>query len=204
MIPIVVCTLGSRSLAMLQTSVKTYNPDVNLMIFEGFMGNFGDDYNAVMELAFRDHDEIIIANDDIVLNPNSYENLMIDIEFLKNRHPRNLGFVAARSDVVRPHQSIVGGIEPHIIQSQIVSPLFAYINKEAFAKAKFPPINWFSDDVMCKDLIKQGYVNFISRSFVHHVGSQTIGYDFQKLMDAPKEWIKDNRPEYYKEWYEQS
>lgn len=204
MIPIVVCTIGSRSLGVLQTSVKIYNPDVNLMIFEGFMGNFGDDYNAVMELAFRDCDEIIIANDDIVLNPDSYNLLIEDVAFLKNRFPRNLGFVAARSDWVRPHQSIAHQHEQNIIQAPIVSPLFAYINKEAFAQAKFPPINWFSDDVMCKDLIKAGYLNFISRSYVHHVGSQSIGRDFQKLMDGPREWIKENRPEYFKEWYEES
>ena len=201
MIPIVVCTLGSRSLAMLQTSVKTYNPDVNLMIFEGFMGNFGDDYNAVMELAFRDYEEIIIANDDVVVNPNSYIRLVEDVEFLKNRYPRNLGIVASRSDYVRPHQSIAAGIDPNIIHCAVVSPLFAYISKEAFTKAKFPPINWFSDDVICKDLSKLGYQHFVSRSYVHHVGSQTIGFDFKKLMDAPKEWIKENRPEYYKEWY---
>ena len=201
MIPIVVCTLGSRSLAVLQTSVKTYNPDVNLMIFEGFMGNFGDDYNAVMELAFQDHEEIIIANDDVVVNPNSYIRLVEDVEFLKNRYPRNLGIVASRSDYVRPHQSIAAGIDPNIIHCAVVSPLFAYISKEAFTKAKFPPINWFSDDVICKDLSKLGYQHFVSRSYVHHVGSQTIGFDFKKLMDAPKEWIKENRPEYYKEWY---
>ena len=202
MIPIVVCTVGSRSLGVLQTSIKIYNPDVNLMIFEGFMGNFGDDYNAVMELAFRDYEEIIIANDDIVLNPDSYNLLIEDVEFLKNRYPRNLGFVAARSDYVRPHQSIVHQKEQNIIQCAIISPLFAYISKEAFFKAKFPPTNWFSDDVMCKDLGKMGYQHFVSRSYVHHAGSQTIGRDFQKLMDAPKEWIKENRPEYYKEWYD--
>ena len=201
MIPIVVCTVGSRSLGVLQTSVKIYNPDVNLMIFEGFMGNFGDDYNAVMELAFRDYEEIIIANDDVVVNPNSYIRLVEDVEFLKNRYPRNLGIVASRSDYVRPHQSIAAGIDPNIIHCAVVSPLFAYISKEAFTKAKFPPINWFSDDVICKDLSKLGYQHFVSRSYVHHVGSQTIGFDFKKLMDAPKEWIKENRPEYYKEWY---
>ena len=61
-IPIVVCTVGSRSLSVFQTSAKVYNPDVPLIIFEGFMGNFGDDYNAAMEQTFRDYDEIIIAN----------------------------------------------------------------------------------------------------------------------------------------------
>ena len=202
MLPIVVCTIGSRSLGIMQTSVKVYNPDVNLMIFEGHLGNFGDDYNDAMEVAFRDYDEIIIANDDIVLNPDSYNLLIEDIAFLKNRYPRNLGFVAARSDYVRPHQSITKQENGNILQSQVISPLFAYISKEAFAKAKFPPINWFSDDVICKDLNAAGYEHFVSRSYVHHAGSQTIGRDFHKLIDAPREWIKENRPEYYKEWYE--
>ena len=204
MIPIVVCTVGSRSLGVMQTSVRTYNPDVNLMIFEGFMGNFGDDYNAAMEVAFRDYDEIIIANDDIVLTPNSYERLVEDVEFLNNRFPRSVGLVAARSDYVRQNQSIANGIEPNIIKSPAVSPLFAWISKEAFSKAQFPPINWFSDDVICKDLNKFGYQHFVSRSYIHHVGSQTMGMDFDKNIEAPKEWIRTNRPEYFKEWYEQN
>lgn len=201
MIPIVVSTVGSRSLGVMQCSVRTYNPDINLVIFEGTLGNFGDDYNHAMEYAFQDREEIIIANDDIVLNPHSYELLIQDIEFLKNRHPRNLGFVAARSDYVRPHQSITEQKEGNIIQTPVVSPLFAYISKEAFIKCKFPPINWFSDDVICKDLGALGYQHFISRSYVHHAGSQSIGRDFVKLMNDPKEWIQKNRPQYFKEWY---
>ena len=201
MLPIVVCTVGCRSIEVLRASINTYIPGTHLMVLEGHHGNFGDDYNEAMEWAFQTYDEIIIANDDIVLTPSSYERLLEDVAFLKNRHPRNLGFVAARSDYVRPHQSIVSGIEPNILQCSVISPLFAYISKEAFAQAKFPPINWFSDDVMCKDLEKQGYQNFVSRSYVHHVGSQTIGFDFQKSMDAPRQWIEQNRPQYFKEWY---
>jgi len=103
---------------------------------------------------------------------------------------------------VRPNQSILNNLAPNILHTDVISPLFAYISKEAFEQAKFPPINWFSDDVMCRDLGKLGYQHFVSRSFVHHVGSQTIGRDFQKLMEAPKEWIEKNRPDYFKEWYE--
>ena len=185
----------------MQCSVRTYNPDINLVIIEGTLGNFGDDYNHAMEYAFQDREEIIIANDDIVVNPESYIRLVEDVQFLKNRFPRNLGFVAARSDYVRPHQSISHQQEQSIIQTPVVSPLFAYISKEAFIKCKFPPINWFSDDVICRDLGALGYQHFISRAYVHHAGSQTIGRDFQKLMDAPKEWIQKHRPEYFKEWY---
>jgi hypothetical protein len=199
MIPIVVCTVGSRSLSVFQTSVKIYNPDVPLIIYEGFMGNFGDDYNAAMEQTFRDYKEIIIANDDIVLTPTAYERLIEDVQFLKKDH--KLGLVSARSDYARANQSIAAGISNLIIHTDVVSPLFCYISKKAFKEAQFPPINWFSDDVLCKDLSKLGYEHFISRSYVHHAGSQTIGFDVQKLMDAPKEWIKTNRPDYYKEWY---
>lgn len=201
MFPIVVCTVGSRSLAVMQTSVKTYNPDVTLIVVEGHLGNFGDDYNEAMEYAFQTHDEIIIANDDIVLNPYSYNLLLEDVEFLKNRHPRNLGLVTSRSDYVRPHQSIINQDNTKIIQCQVVSPLFCYISKEAFAQAKFSPINWFSDDVICKDLNAVGYQHFVSRSYVHHAGSQTIGRDYQELVNAPREWIKENRPQYYKDFY---
>ena len=64
MIPIVVSTVGSRSLGVMQCSVRTYNTDINLVIIEGTLGNFGDDYNHAMEYAFQDREEIIIANDD--------------------------------------------------------------------------------------------------------------------------------------------
>lgn len=202
MLPIVVCTVGCRSIDVLRASVKTYNPDVELKIFEGFMGNFGDDYNAAMEQVFRDYDEILIANDDIVLTPSSYERLLEDVEFIKKSH--KVGLVASRADFVRPSQSILTGIDSNILRADVVSPLLAYISKEAFEQVKFPPINWFSDDVMCRDLSKLGYEHFISRSYIHHVGSQTIGFDFVKLSEQPRQWIKDNRPEYYKEWYGES
>ena len=95
MIPIVISTVGSRTLDVLITSIRTYNPDVKYFIFEGTKGNFGDDYNDAMRTIFNTYDEIIIANDDIVLTPSSYERLLEDVNFLKNRHPRNLGYVAA-------------------------------------------------------------------------------------------------------------
>ena len=202
MIPIVVSTLGCRSLSVFQTSVKTYNPDVDLIIIEGKLGSFGSDFNYAMEYAFQTYNEIIIANDDIVLTPNSYIRLLEDVEFLKNQFPRSVGLVAARSDYVRQNQSIANGIEPNIIKCTAVSPLFAYISKEAFSKVQFPPINWLSDDILCKDLAKLGYQHFVSRSYIHHVGSQTMGMDFDKIIEEPKKWIKTNRSEYFKEWYE--
>ena len=199
--PIVVCTVGSRSLAVLQTSVKTYNPDVELMIFEGFMGNFGDDYNAAMTQAFDWCDEIIIANDDIVLKPNSYELLMADVKKLKGLVGDKVGFVAAKSDDVRGCQHIRMTELDKVYASEAVSPLFAWISKKAFKEAQFPPTNWFSDDVICHDLNNLGYKHFVSASYVHHVGSTSIGHDIMKLVQDAEPWIKENRPEYHKAWF---
>jgi len=199
--PIVVCTVGSRCLSVMQASVRTYNPDVNLMIFEGFMGNFGDDYNAAMEVAFRDYDEIIVANDDIVLKPDSYELLLADVKKLKGLAGDKLGFVAAKSDDVRGCQHIRLTELDKVYASETISPLFAWISKKAFEEAKFPPLNWFSDDVMCHDLNNLGYKHFVSASYIHHVGSTSIGHDVMQLVQDAEPWLKENRPQYHKAWF---
>jgi hypothetical protein len=82
-----------------------------------------------------------------------------------------------------------------------VSPIFAYINKEAFGEG-FPPLNWYSDDVHCRDLINRGYSHFVSSSYVHHIGSHTIGFDAKRLHDQAMPWLLENRPEYAKAWFD--
>ena len=202
MIPIVVCTVGSRSLNVFLSSLKTYNPDVGYFIFEGHKGNFGEDYNEAMNAVFENYDEIIIANDDIVLTPKSYEMLIDDVRVLKSM-VHKLGFVATMADYVRGNQAITHTQSDwHIKETPVISPLLAYISKEAFKEAQFPPINWYSDDVICKDLNALGYRHFISRAYVHHAGSQSIGRNVEKHLEEAKPWIQENRPEYFKEWYE--
>lgn len=45
--------------------------------------------------------------------------------------------------------------ESHIKLVQEISPIFAWISSDAFEEAKFPPLNWYSDDVHCMDLIQK-------------------------------------------------
>jgi hypothetical protein len=59
-----------------------------------------------------------------------------------------------------------------------------------------PPIEWYSDDVMCEDLNAKGYTHYISRAYVHHAGSQTLGQNTQKLHDDAMPWLIKNRPQY--------
>ena len=86
MIPIVVCTTGSKSLPVLEASVKAYAPDNELIVFSGPTTTFGQAYNSAMEETFKTHDEIIIANDDVVLNPYTIPFMLEDINFLKSNN----------------------------------------------------------------------------------------------------------------------
>lgn len=206
---IVVATRGSRSLPVMLASINAYVPnDVvvylagderwgvgrHIRCFPNIATNYGDAYNYIVNEAFKHFDEIIVANDDIVLTPTSYGLLAYDVATLDNP-----GWVVARSDYVRPNQ-IAARLDPKLIyQAQRCSPLFGYVTKQAWVD--YPPINWYSDDIQCLNMENEGYKHFISRSFVHHAGSQTIGMDNTANHLAAEPWIKTNRPDLHKEWY---
>jgi hypothetical protein len=94
MTPICVCsTTNSRGLELFFKSMQLYLPsDVPIYLasrqkpflsplpykwIPNTFGSFGEAYNACMREAFLDgHQEVIIANDDIVLDPDSYTKLV--------------------------------------------------------------------------------------------------------------------------------
>ena len=200
MIPLVVCTAGGPHLSKLMETVDEYaSDDVEVWIFNGSHGNFGDAYNHAMREVFECYDEILIANDDIALTSSSIRRLMDDVNALKRVVPR-LGLVAARADNVRDIQKGNPLDQWKPIEAPAVSPILAWISKEAFEAAPFPPINWYSDDVQCADLRALGYQHFVSRAFVFHVGSATIGHDTKRHVDEARPWIVKNRPQYAFEW----
>jgi len=223
---IVIATKTGRCLPVLLESINQYVPDDVVIYTAGYdhilqnhrtitlpndFDNFGDSYNAVVAEAFKEHDEIIVANDDIVLTPHSYLLLDQDVKRLKDHlaaKSHKLGWVASRSDYVREAQNIRFGTkrngdkyqEEYCIQEvDIISPLFAYISKDAWVD--FKPINWYSDDIQCLEMLSIGCQNFIARSYVHHVGSQTIGMDNNKNHLEAKAWIDRNMPEFSKEFF---
>jgi len=179
--------------------MEAYAPEHELLVTQGRFGNFGDDYNAAMTKAFEDNDAIIIANDDVVLTPSTMRLMLEDVEAIKQHFPK-VGFIAARSDAVRPMQDIRNNVQVPC-QVSVISPLFAWISKEAFELVQFAPINWFGDDIMCLDLAKLGFTHFISRAYVHHAGSTSIGLDNDKNLNDAKPWVVQNRPEYSIHWF---
>lgn len=217
-VPIVTSTIGSKSLAVLKASVETYNPETPLLISYPERSTFGQCYNEALEEAFKTYDEVIVANDDVVLTPTTIKDLLSDVAKLKEHFKQNpsegkLGYVATMADNVRLAQNIryqFFGEHDHLIygkwksESQIkcvpvIAPIFAWLSKEAFETAKYPPINWYSDDIHCDDLTKAGFKHFVSTAYIHHVGSSTIGLDFDKLTEDALPWIKEHRPDFLPE-----
>lgn len=209
---IVIATRESKALPVLLASINAYVPDDvviylagnerwgigrNITCIPNIATNYGDAYNAIVHEAFKKYDEIIVANDDVVLTPTTYQLLLEDVQKLKAIMP--VGWVVTKADYVRPNQSLKYTDEGAMYETQRCSPLFGYVSKAAWVD--YPPINWYSDDIQCIDMITKGYRHFVSRAYVHHAGSQTIGMDNQANHLAAEPWIKANRPELHKEWF---
>jgi len=219
LIPIAISTVEGKCLDLCLYSIEKYAGGVEVFLQgknhyyaveerDRYLYNtptdFGTDYNKLMEWVFSvvDTDGIIISNDDVVLTPYTYKTMMDDIEIIKVKGEKPLGLLTARSDCARPPQDIrFTGYNPNIVLADVVSPIFCYVTKEAFDSSKLPPINWFGDDVWCFDLNDLGFQHYVSRAYVHHVGSQTIGHDAAALAEDSREWLTANRPQYLEHCY---
>ena len=224
---IVIATVNAKCLVTMAASITEYVPrDIPIylsgckMIFprhqtilmENTATNFGDAYNAVCNLAFQKHDEIVVCNDDIVFTPYTWEALGEDVSLLRSENIP-LGWVACRSDYARGYQNIRLGqgnmewfkfeTEHKILTAKIIAPICAYIHRDAWVD--FPPLNWYSDDVQCLDIAEQKNLqHFVSRAYVHHVGSQTCGFDAESLIESAKPWIREHRPKLYEQWFQRT
>jgi hypothetical protein len=197
----------------LRTPVEAQRFDVYRQL-RGAPRNFGEDYNEVIDAAFADgHDSVLVANDDIVLTPSSVGDLLEDVATLEEEYGDLIGWVCSRTDAARPMQNIRSNPfsqdlnffrypwEDCILPMAAISPIFGVISRQAWEVSKFPPLNWYSDDIHCRDLMAAGFQHFLSRSYVHHVGSQSTGMDGQALTLASVPWIRANRPAYANEWF---
>jgi len=201
MIPIIACYMpNGKSLPVLQASILAYAPEHPLISLPSSGATFGESYNNAMRQAFEAYDEIIIANDDVVLTPYTMPDMLSDLAQLKEAYGDKLGLVGTYSDNIRWVQHIKSN---DFVCREIdrLSPLFTWMSKKAFEDCQFPPMNWYADDVICEDLSALGYRHFISKAYVHHVGSQTIGTDVAALNAASMPWLIKNRPEYLRKWF---
>jgi hypothetical protein len=203
---IIVCTVNGACLNVMTASLNAYVPrDVERYVHHKVGKNFGDAYNFAAREAFKRHDEILVCNDDIVFTPTTWAVLLADVAHLRKVVP-DLGYVATRSDYARGEQNVRSGrgkidflryqSERHIVETPVIAPICAWIHRDSWVD--FPPINWFSDDVQCIDMKRR---HFISRAYVHHVGSQTCGQDAQRCYEDAEPWLLANRPELHARFY---
>jgi GT2 family glycosyltransferase len=221
--PIVVCSTTGTSAPVLAASIKTYAPDHPVLWSRrggaavdfgnevkyhlNYGKTFGDSYNAAIQAAFDiwPCETLYIANDDVVLTPDTISDLERDLELLSES---KVGLLGCRSDFVLWPQNIRSTIdndsryglkwasENLIKEVPVIAPIFAAITREGWQSGvRIPPINWYSDNVWCHDLSQLGFRHFVSRAYVHHAGSQTIGRDFKSLNEEALKWLKENRPE---------
>jgi hypothetical protein len=208
-LPIYLCSNDLR----LWGDIRSRMSGLNVIFRPNFATNFGDAYNSGIDYAFsQGHDSLIVSNDDVVLTPTTLDLLAKDAELLQENNI-NIGFLGARSDYVLPDQNIRFPVhddrqeglrwasEAKIKETGVIAPIFATISKKAWDVAKFPSTNWYSDNIICHDLQEAGFRHFVSRAYVHHAGSQTVGTDFKKCHEEPREWIKANRPDMYEVFY---
>ena len=223
---IVICTVKNPGITILLESIRVYAPTLPVYIYcvdeaERFKRilpnatvklntgrNFGEAYNEALSDVFgmTDFDSLIVSNDDVVLNANTLALLADDKQILEENGQR-IGFLGARSDYVLPDQNIRfedgarNGLkwahENFIKETSVIAPIFATITREAWGVAKFPSTNWYSDNIVCHDLQRAGYKHFVSRAYVHHAGSQTVGMDYKQCHEEPRAWIKAHRPDMY-------
>jgi hypothetical protein len=219
---IVIATTKSKCLDVMLASIENYIPiNVKLYIltenfidykgshvvhqFPNLETNFGDAYNKIIHIAFGWHDSLVICNDDIVFTPDSWQFLENDKNILK-KHNVKLGYLSSRTDYARGFQNIrakateksqLNGIkysdEHRILATPVISPVCAYIEKKAWID--FMPINFFSDDIQCYDMERKGFKHFISSSYVHHVGSQSLK-EYSEEYKTAVNWIEKNRPDF--------
>ena len=231
MTPICVCsTTNKRGLELFCKSMQLYLPsDVPIYLasplkpslsplpykwIPNHYGSFGEAYNAIMKEAFLDgHQTVIIANDDIVLDPDSYHKLVDDRAMLKEQSIK-VGFLGARTNMSSLHMNVRNRLpddqwngmkwrsEEALVQVPWIAPIFASVGIDGWPG--FPPLNWYSDNVACDDMCKDGFIHFLSRSYVHHACSQTIGRSQEASAKNHRDaqpWLKNNRPELHKLYY---
>ena len=231
---IVICHVSNTGISVLLESIRVYAPTIPVYVFskerksddtfrrilpnvqvrDNVASNFGDAYNVAIDTVFNELccESLIVANDDVVLNPQTIE-LLGEDRLILRENAHKVGFLGARSDYVLPDQNIRFPVhddrqqglywasEGQIKETAVIAPIFATITREAWKVAKFPSTNWYSDNIICHDLQEAGFRHFVSRAYVHHAGSQTVGMDYKKCHEEPRAWIKENRPDMYEAIY---
>ncbi len=191
---------GQPHLQLMELSCEKYAPASILEVFYNQRGkNFGTAFNEAVEWVRREYPEaerIIIANDDVVLRPDTMKLICEDADSL-DAQGITWGHIAARFD--RGAQTLQNlrhnpfEALPMIFEERWIAPVFSMVHRDRWID--FPAINWGSDVIQCHDMRAAGMKIFVSRAYVHHVGGITCGENALADRELSKEWLLQYRPE---------
>jgi hypothetical protein len=191
---------------LMQRSVHYYSPLIIISAWKGSCSppeiegaqyyqqpesanTFGMAYKFAVEKAMESgYDEFVIANDDIIFTPSTYEKLMLTVDSVENA-----GFVACQSNYVR--------LDP----PRVVSPVCAWVSAKSLEGLDWPDCNWYSDDILCYDMQKKGLNHYVSDAYVHHIGEHTCRKPGEVQADVYARlhldgysWVMQHRPDFAK------
>lgn len=173
---------------------------------------YGAAYNYVVHEAFKKHSTILVCNDDAVFTPTTYALLEQDYNYLIHNHNRHgIGWIGCLTDYaigaqnIRMDMRVSGGKELrmneikrereyYVYNANFIAPICGLITKQAWID--YLPINSFSDTIQCIQMRNKGLEHFVSRSYVHHVGSQSM-QSYEKEHTDALEILRQSHPEEY-------
>lgn len=154
-------------------------------------------------------EDLLFLNDDTVLCPDTLQVLQEDLQLLADRR---VGLVGLRSNFVagtqnirtrHPHDAAYAGVkwpsESQVIQVRQVFGVAFYVQRSTLnmVPADWTNLHWYSDNLLSYDLAQAGYEHFVSRAYIHHVGSRTGGRAKWAEMDAEgRAWLTEHRPDF--------
>jgi hypothetical protein len=223
---IVIATKNGKCLPVLAASISMYLPDFFTVYISGSgmilpkhrtitsdntADNFGDAYNNVVHQAMDDGHKTSLSVTMTLFSLPTPGPLWLKT-YRESPQKTVVGLLhglTMREDV-RTSGSGTRAIETvyamllrtAIIEVDVIAPICAWIESKNWVD--FPPLNWYSDDIQCIDMQEKGLKHYISRAYVHHVGSQTTGHKPMELTQASIPWIRENRPELAELWFKSS
>jgi hypothetical protein len=158
----------------------------------------------------------VIIPDDVCLHPDAWAQLMEDATGVNNLDGVRLGIMGTRCNYVVGPQNIRspnGGVlapncmsydnEDAVFRVETVFPVVALFDRAVYDElGTFPDqLHWFGDNLYSYDLAQRGYERWISRAYVHHIGSRgsrsDTGASDQQLAAEGLSWLRANRPDFY-------
>jgi hypothetical protein len=174
--------------------------------------HFGDACRFLLQTKHTKNDEALcFLNDDTVVMPDTLEMAALDVQAL-TQQGQKIGMLGFRSNFVAGYQNVrvmhPGDNQLYMLkfpsESKIlrVSQVFGVgfvTMRHALQDISldWTRLHWYSDDLLSYDLTQKGYGHFVSRAYIHHIGSRSGGQERWAQWDQEgKDWIIKNRPDY--------